>query len=870
MLKILKIIIPIILILIIVIIGFNSYKKASIVTDDPISVIPTNAAIIIQFNKASKLHYILNNTEIWKQLCNISIIDSINDEINNISNFYNQHSTIFHQNSFFISFHKIGINNSGILFSSNFDIETIKEYVKINSLLGEPISKTIYNNQYIFEVSNEKKTLFIAYKNDVIFLSQNKMLVEDAIRTSGINENLNNNTYFSKLYSTLNSSSDIHVLLNFNLLFELTNLFTKDNKRINSFSEWTATDINIKDQLITANGFSTVRNNPNNFTDLFKSQSSKKTKIIDIIPESTSILFSIGFSDANALYTKKNELLVQQNNFWSWDKRRKLIEESYNVNYKEFINELELEAGTFNTSSTINNSQQYVYLRCKNPITGISLIQGLIKDRINYQEYSINTLADPNFSYQLFGDLFNYDTPYFIIINDYLIFSSTQSSLENLIDNYKINKTLSNNQYFKKYKNNFLSKSNLFFYINPGRVAKSIKNSLISNFNDKIIFNNDSILKFTGLSLQMLSKKDLMLNNLSLYYEKSFKLPLKEEWLSHIDTSSSMNPQLVKNHSTNEKTILIQNNNNKLFAINSNGDQMWNLQIETKIIGNISTIDYYNNFKYQYLFNTSNMLYLIDRNGNSVEGYPKELPNKTDLGHALFDYNNTKRYRIIIVGIDQKIYNIDKKGKIVKGWKYINNDINIKQTPRHFVIDSDDYIIAESNNSNTQLLAINGSKRVDYKIGENFNGNKMTIDKSGTIYAITNNGKLWRGDLNGNSNKISLPKLDSSSLFLINEQQLNKKYIFTNREMLFILDENFKEENYFDLKSKITDLSINNYGLMITTESKELYMIKNKKIAEGFPININGYFNISDIDNNGKTNIITSKNGFIFNYELSN
>ena len=47
-----------------------------------------------------------------------------------------------------------------------------------------------------------------------------------------------------------------------------------------------------------------------------------------------------------------------------------------------------------------------------------------------------------------------------------------------------------------------------------------------------------------------------------------------------------------------------------------------------------------------------------------------------------------------------------------------------------------------------------------------------------------------------------------------------------------------------------------------------LYLLKDNKVVEGFPISSDGHFNISDIDNNEKINIINIKNGFIYNYEL--
>ncbi len=865
--KILKIATPLVLILIILAWGYNSYKQVTKNTESPLNIIPTNAAVILQCNAANKLYSTLNSVNIWGHMRNISIIDSINSQIELISKFYNHQPLIFKNNTLFISLHKVGANNSGLLFSSNFERQAISSNMDINSLLGNLIAQVEYNNQPIFEIQYKSRTLFVSYKGDIVFFSENKMLVEDAIRASVTKEKLTFNPSFNTVYSTISKSAEIHLFYNYNSVFEYTNLFT--NKLINTsdFSGWAATDLSIKNQLIVANGFSAINNSVTNFTDVLASQSSEKISIIDIIPENTSFLFTIGFDNAKRLFDKKNKILQQQLNFRNWNKNRKLIQDSNNVNYNEFINELHGEAGIFNTSATQSDQQQYTFFKSKNSITASSLMQGLITESKSYTEYTINTLADANITAKLFGDLFNNNAPYFTIIDDYFIFGISVASLEYLIDNYTSRNTLATSRQFSNYDNYFSSKSNLFFYINPGEIATTLKNKLQNSYKKKFNFNADSIAKFTAFSLQMTTKKDLLLNNINLFYDNDFKQAIKEEWFKQLDTNISMQPQFVYNHFTKEKMIVVQNDDDKIFAINSKGEQMWSLQIESKILGRISSIDAYKNNKYQCLFNTASQLYLIDRNGENVEGFPKLLPSTTTIGHALFDYNNTKKYRIIIVGEDNNIYNLDKKGEIVKGWKYNKNSNRIKQSPHHFRIGANDYILVECNNSGAQLLAINGSKRVSFEHGIQFNDNPMQIDKQGTLYAITSEGKLWRGTLDGNSSQLSLPNLASHSLFTIQEKGGKKQFIYTNKKSVFIVNVNFEEVYSFEVANNITNLLIDNKGLVITT-ANELYLWDANEITEGFPIATDGYFNIADIDNNGRANILNTRNGFIYNYEL--
>ncbi|MBC8510300.1 MAG: hypothetical protein H8D33_01390 [Cryomorphaceae bacterium] len=866
--KILKIATPIILISIILLIGYNSYKQVTKNTENPLNIIPTNAAVILQCNDAKKLYSNLNSADIWGHLRNISIVDSINHQIQEISSFYNQNSLIFKSHTLFISLHKVGANNRGLLFSSNFERKAITNNSQINTLLGNLVKEGQYNNQPIFELQHERNILFVSFKGDIVFFSENKMLVEDAIRASGAEDKLLLNPSFNSVYKTISKSAEINLFFNYNSLIEYTNIFTNKPVIISDFSGWTATDLSVKNKIITANGFSAFNNNTINYTDVFNNQKAESVNIVNIIPDNTSLLLSIGFDNAKQLLDQKNKILQQQNNFWSWDKHRKLIQDSCNVNYNEFINELQGEAGVFNTSATQSVQQQYAFFKSSNSITASSLMQGLITDRETYAQYSINTIRDANITAQLFGDIFSCATSYFITIEDYFIFGSTIASLEYLIDNYTSNNTLANNKHFNNYSSYLSSKSNLFFYINPGRTVESLKEKLQTSYRKELNFSLDSLEKFTAFSVQMTSKKDLLLNNINLFYDIDFKEAIKEEWFMQLDTNISMHPQFIYNHFTKEKMIVVQNNNHKVFAINAKGEELWNIQLNSKILGDISSIDAYKNSKYQCLFNTESQLYLIDRNGENVDNFPILLPSNTKVGHSLFDYNNTRKYRILIVGDDNNIYNLDKKGKKIKGWKYEKHNKRINKKLQNFRVGNKDYILAERNNSNTQLLAINGSERVKFEQGIQFNENPIRLDKNGTLYAITSEGKLWRGTLDGNSSQLTLSNLAANSLFAIDETGKEKQFIYTNNKSIFILNTNFETIHSFELANKITNLVTNNKGLMFTTEN-ELYLWNADGVAEGFPILSDGYFNIADIDNNGKINLINIKNGFIYNYELA-
>ena len=858
--KILKISVPILLIGVIIFYFLDKYQTIAGSTPSPITVIPTNASVILQLNDVKNLSKSLKLSNIWSKLQNIKQVEVITKKAEEISIFFNKNQAIFESNSLFISFHEVTAKKSATLYSTTFKREHLKKNKEIIALFANDITTSEYDNQTIY--FSKSLNRHFSFKDDILFYSDDKMLLEDAIRISNTNDdNLFNNPLFSDCYSTINNSSEINLMINYNGLLALSNFFTTVPVKLTHFSEWTATDIKFEDNAILASGLSAFNSTVHNFTDIFNTQKSQNLSILDILPQNTTQLFAITFNSQQQLYEKKNEILRIKHQFMTWDKNRQVMEKKGNINYTDFLSEIDNEAGIFNTSPSLGVDNSYTYFNTKESIRASSLLQAMIISSSDYKDFRINKIIDNNLTANLFGTVFKANNPFFTTINDYFIFGSSEASLEYVIDNYTSNNILSANTSFKKFKSYVSNDANIFLYLNPGKTVGTLINSLVDT--ELLSHNSDSIAKFTAFSLQINTTKNGMFHNFCLFYDDEYKEAIKEKWDYALNTSPIINPQFFDNHFTKEKMILVQDNQNNLIALNASGEKLWVKQIGDKILGEIHIIDSYNNNKFQVLFNTKNQLYVMDRNGEFIDGFPKNLPISTSIGLSLFDYDKNKDYRIIIVGNDNTLYNLDKQGKKLDGWKYTKTTNRINQSPVHFVVSDNDYILNATNNSTTTLLARNGTEKVGFKNTPSFT-TPVSISENGTLYAITTKNKLWTAFINGSTEIFELPKLNATSKILA----YNDGYYLTNENSVFYINDEKKEELNIELDASVKTLTLC-LGYIAITTNTSLYLIKDNKIVEGFPILSDGYFNISDIDNNGKMNVVNIKNGIIYNYELA-
>jgi hypothetical protein len=69
-------------------------------------------------------------------------------------------------------------------------------------------------------------------------------------------------------------------------------------------------------------------------------------------------------------------------------------------------------------------------------------------------------------------------------------------------------------------------------------------------------------------------------------------------------------------------------------------------------------------------FACKNSIYVIDRNGKSLAGFPVAISSEITTGLAVLDYDKSKNYRLLVGTNNGNIYNYTIQGTAAKGWSY--------------------------------------------------------------------------------------------------------------------------------------------------------------------------------------------------------
>jgi hypothetical protein len=331
-----------------------------------------------------------------------------------------------------------------------------------------------------------------------------------------------------------------------------------------------------------------------------------------------------------------------------------------------------------------------------------------------------------------------------------------------------------------------------------------------------------------------------------------------------------MQPQFITNHYTKLKEVLVQDDAHILHLISTSGKENWKRKLGGKILGESHQIDYYKNNKLQVLFNTADSLYLLDRNGNNVEDFPVKLESRATTGHTLLDYDNSRKYRILIPSEDKMVYNYDKAGDLVRGWRFTKMPERITQPLQYHKQNGKDYIYAIDNAGNGKIVGRSGKQRIG--LGTLPLADAFYIDQQhGYVYTTDAQANVWLTDLKGNQTKIKTNALTNPHYFVaanINKDELTELMIAENSLHCYQLEaELFSADIQAEQVPAL--FHFNDETLIGANNGDNIYLLKsNGSLYPGMPLYGQGAFNCTDTDKDGRLNLVVGSGDLLYNYSL--
>lgn len=154
-------------------------------------------------------------------------------------------------------------------------------------------------------------------------------------------------------------------------------------------------------------------------------------------------------------------------------------------------------------------------------------------------------------------------------------------------------------------------------------------------------------------------------------------------------------PFEVKNSGTGKMNKFYQNSHNSL-CLSQDGKDLWGVPFDRQICGRAGTVDHYANGKLQILFCAGDRLYLIDRLGRYVRGFPLTLGKEVLLGPDIYDFTGARKYNVMILHKDNTIDMYNLKGQKPAAWKGITATETIKNLPERIIVGGNSFWVVRT------------------------------------------------------------------------------------------------------------------------------------------------------------------------------
>ncbi|HKJ78085.1 MAG TPA: hypothetical protein VKA10_01065 [Prolixibacteraceae bacterium] len=784
-----------------------------------------------------------------------------------------------------------------------------------------------YSQYEINEISakeNENATpVFFTFSDGLFVASHKSILVEQAIRQLSAKGVLNN-PYFKRVNKSVTAQSEISLyvqhghfpnylknLLNGQNVKSVNELGEAENRNyrraIQSFADfaaWSEFDIQLKNDQISLAGISAADDSLNHFLSVFNEQEPVRFNADEVLPKNTSFFCSYAFSDKDKFFNRLEDYFMHSDFYYQREEMVKKMEMGFRADLRNTLQEI-VKNEVIVASATIpvnpDDKTSYFIVHTEGANVATEKLKNLLTAYASRKEITLKDLEseysiDNELKYTFYkfpypslpgiwlGKPFGFSQAgYVVVYENYLVFSNSEKGLQEYLHAMALDATLTNDMRYMRFKQKTSNRTNINVYADINRSFSLTRHLISDELNNTLEESEEEIRKFWAINWQVERSKDVYFNSVMVGFNENAREEAQTTWQSSIGSQINFKPQIMENHNNpDNREIVLQDELNKIYQVTSEGRIQWSVQLPGKIMSEIHQIDYYKNGKLQYLFNTKEKLWLLDRNGNNVAHFPIDLRSPATNGVNVFDYENSRNYRYFIAGEDRKIYAYDYSGKLVSGWEFDKTDHSVTTPVQHFRIGRKDYIVFKDK-LQIYILDRRGQTRVGIAAQFENSSNPLLLNLDGLpkIVASDINGQVYYIYFNGKYEVKDVGKFSSKHFFTCDDLDGNgvPDFVFVDGYELDVRDENGKRMFREKFDSPVHHLpNIYNFGPkmkkvgIVEADAGRIYLFNpDGKLHDGFPLQGNSEFSIGVItENSGQLNLVVgSEDGNLFNYTLN-
>ena len=551
--KVLKFFMFFIIAIIVAIGGYLLYLRffASVGTVDAFNTVPKEAVFIIETTNLSEAWTTINDSELWQHLTETEYFADLNKDIEMVNGFLDSNAVaelLLKNRKLIVAGIMASPKEWDFLFAIDLE-EGSKTISSLNKMIdvipGFTIKRTELKNDKdkytIIQMTDDKDPkfkVFITFADNIALVSFNGSIIQKSIEQIN-DEHWKTNEKFVEIMQQIPRRKLFKIYANYSKIDEFTGTFlTKKDETIAMLSNslaFSVLNFDVTSDKIILDGYANI-DSSGSYVHALVDVAPGKMTAYKIMTDQAAAYVSIAFDDYNTFY---NNLMNQYKKDSPDDaddieKALNLLKNIIKINIEEdFFAWIGNEIAMFKIRplSTLSKQEDIVLAVHANDIElakeGMKQIVKQIRKwspfkfkTYDYKNHQISYLKQKAFFKPFFGKLFEgIDEPYFTFIEDFVVFSNSQEVLIQIIDDYIAGRTLSKDEKFQDFFDEFDVKSNIATFVMMPKMYQTLYYFTPAEDKSGLQDNQELIMSFANIGFQLVSKKNMFSTTLIAQYD---------------------------------------------------------------------------------------------------------------------------------------------------------------------------------------------------------------------------------------------------------------------------------------------------------------------------------------------------------------
>lgn len=456
-----------------------------------------------------------------------------------------------------------------------------------------------------------------------------------------------------------------------------------------TFADWGIIDLSGHDAFPILQHYSVA----SDFIDVLNHDSPSVSHVSEVLPYNTRFVLTLPMGNSSSYiseYESYLETVRRRGVVTQWQEDLRKTTKLKPVDFVKRLGVSEVATASFNAGG---NMESVNLVRIDHADT--LLLRGTgMADFV--QTPSVMPYAFPEFIASVFGSFFKLvDESFFTLIDGWVITGSREAVAE-YVENGALNYNLRTYMADAGQSDLMGSKvASCVAYMDiPGydRLFADVMRSEVAQLHDTL----KSVAEYSPVVMSVFRTGDEMHTDITAYHLAMQRLR-PEKFAKETTVEVPEGPFKVINSGTGRTNIFYQQANGAIALKEEDGKGIWGVPFKKSLCGYAHNVDYYDNGNLQILFGAGSSIYIIDRRGAFVSGFPKDLGKEILVGPGLFDAGPDGKTVLMVLHMDNTLEMYDINGKKPEGWNGIAAPETVRGIPEMITLgDSNFWVVRTS------------------------------------------------------------------------------------------------------------------------------------------------------------------------------